>query len=122
MTDLTEDEAMTEATSTEKSDMGVAPVAAPAHVTDSPVHAPDVFVNDESVPAQTTGPASVVPPMAIVHETHVALDRIITDPHSDLAVQIPAAGRGNAMTPIGSVYGVSGAEHPEAALTRKASE
>lgn len=63
-------------------------------------HKVEPQVNTESVPAQVAAdrdaPASTVP----VHETVVHTDRVITDPSSPEAVQIPDAGRGNASLPI----------------------
>ena len=60
----------------------------------------DVSVLAEEVPAQTTGPAAVVADTVAVHETAVAVDKVITDPHSPEAVQIPDAGRGSLDLPI----------------------
>lgn len=58
-----------------------------------------VTVN-ETVPAQVTGPAAAVVDTVKVSETHVALDTVITDPSSPLAVQIPDAGRGSLDLPF----------------------
>lgn len=88
---------------------------APIEVPEQPVNAPenalvgedtetvrdaDVSVLAEEVPAQTTGPAPVVAETVAVHETAVAVDKVITDPHSPEAVQIPDAGRGSLDLPI----------------------
>lgn len=64
------------------------------------VREPSVDVNTESVPAQVTGPAVVPVDTVKVHETFVAMDEVITDPSSPLAVQIPDAGRGSLDLPI----------------------
>lgn len=114
-----------EPTTVEKVDEGIVPgtgpVAAPPHEP-APLYKPEVYVNKDDVPAQTTGPAADVPMFAVVHETHVVGDHVITDPHSPYAVQVPPEGRGSAMTPMGRAYGVDTAEHPEDALARKANE
>lgn len=60
----------------------------------------DVSVLAEDVAAQTTGPASVVADTVAIHETAVSVDKVITDPHSPEAVQIPDAGRGSLDLPI----------------------
>lgn len=64
------------------------------------VHEVEVDVNRDSVPAQTTGKPAVAPDEVYVHETSIKLDRVITDPHSPEAVQIPDAGRGSLDLPI----------------------
>lgn len=61
---------------------------------------PSIAVDTDAVPAQTTGPAPKVVDTVYVHETSVALDEVITDPHSPEAVQIPDAGRGFLDLPI----------------------
>jgi hypothetical protein len=61
---------------------------------------PDVYQVNESVPAQVMQDKVVTPDTVKVTETRVALDEIITDPSSPLAVQIPDAGRGNLDLPI----------------------
>jgi hypothetical protein len=58
-----------------------------------------VTVVDEPVPAQTTGAPAKVVEQQPVHEVYVDLDRVITDPNSPEAVQIPDAGRGDASLP-----------------------
>lgn len=60
----------------------------------------DVQNVDLTVPAQTTGKPAVEVETVKVTETRVALDQVITDPHSPLAVQIPDAGRGPLDLPI----------------------
>lgn len=80
------------------------PIAAPENATIgdenlTPIEH-DVVTVDETVPAQTTGPAAVEVDTVRVTETHLALDEVITDPHSPLAVQIPDAGRGPLTLPI----------------------
>lgn len=64
------------------------------------VHKPEVEVNDEPVKAQVV--AEPDPPVSevYVHETSIALDRVITDPSDPLAVQVPDAGRGSLDLPI----------------------
>lgn len=63
-------------------------------------HEPEFDVNTEPVRAQTTGLPAETVEESYVHETFVALDRVITDPHSPEAVQIPDAGRGSLDLPI----------------------
>lgn len=58
-----------------------------------------VEVVDGTVPAQTTGAPAKVVKQQPVHEVYVELDRVITDPNSPEAVQIPDAGRGDASLP-----------------------
>lgn len=60
----------------------------------------EVISVDETVPAQTTGAPAVEVDTVRVTETHLALDEVITDPNSPLAVQIPDAGRGPLNLPI----------------------
>lgn len=64
---------------------------------------PDVTVDtvDAQVMAKGYEPVKTVQ----VHETHVQLDEIITDPSSPLAVQIPDAGRGSLDLPIHGLAG-----------------
>lgn len=79
----------------------------------APVHEVEVDVNKDSVPAQVA--ATDVKPVETVqvHETNVKLDRVITDPSSPEAVQIPDAGRGSLDLPI---HGLD-APTPEQALS-----
>lgn len=62
-------------------------------------------VNTDSVDAQVAPerekPSSQVP----VHETSIALDKVITDPNSPEAVQVPDAGRGDASLPAHALSG-----------------
>lgn len=83
---------------------GFPPISSAPFVESAPIADPEVHVNDEHVDAQTTGPPATSPPQVMVHEVHYAADHVITDPHSEYAVQIPEAGRGNAMTPMGNAY------------------
>lgn len=82
-----------------------AQVAAPANAqigdeNVAPVNEVQVAVNKGEVPAQVTG-APVVPVETVqVHETFVQTDRVILDPNSPEAVQIPDAGRGKTDLPI----------------------
>jgi hypothetical protein len=46
----------------------------------------------------------------LVHETAVVLDRVVTDPSSPEAVQIPDAGRGDLNLPIHALAGASTAD------------
>lgn len=64
----------------------------------------DVSVTSGSAPAQVQGPAPAPQSSVQVHETHVQADRVITDTSDPLAVQVPAAGQGDALTPIGRAY------------------
>lgn len=61
---------------------------------------PEVEQINESVPAQVMGKDVVPVDTVKVTETRVALDEVITDPSSPLAVQIPDAGRGSLNLPI----------------------
>ena len=78
----------------------------------------EVGVVKGAVPAQTTGPAPVVVDTVQVHETYVQTDKVVTDPHSPEAVQIPDAGRGSLDLPI---HGLS-RERPEDYFAREASK
>lgn len=107
----------------ENSTPGMSPISSAPYVDNAPVADPVIHVNQVGEPAQTTGPPATSPTTTMVHETHFASDHVITDPHSELAVQIPMAGRGNAMTPMGNAYGMAvKPEHPEASLKRKSEE
>jgi len=64
------------------------------------VHEVEVNVNTEPVAAQVTPDPDPPAQTVNVHETSVALDRVITDPSDPLAVQIPDAGRGSLDLPI----------------------
>jgi hypothetical protein len=64
-----------------------------------------VNVETDSVQAQVPGKPWPVQDKLAVHETHVHADRVITDTSDPLAVQVPPAGRGNAITPIGRAFG-----------------
>jgi hypothetical protein len=59
----------------------------------------------EQVAAQVSPPREGDSDKVNVHEVFVATDRIITDPSSPLAVQIPAEGRGDASLPIHALSG-----------------
>lgn len=61
---------------------------------------PTFQVVSEKVSAQVASKPEADRPKVDVHETHVQLDEIITDPSSPLAVQIPDAGRGDSSLPI----------------------
>lgn len=65
-----------------------------------PAHEPEVQQINESVPAQIMQDKVQVVDTVKVTETHVALDQVITDPSSPLAVQVPDAGRGFLDLPI----------------------
>jgi hypothetical protein len=80
---------------------------------------PDVSTVNESVPAQTTGKPAVEVDSVKVTETVVALDEIITDPHSPLAVQIPDAGRGPLSLPI---HRLAEAPKPEDVFSKSAED
>jgi hypothetical protein len=66
----------------------------------APVHEVEVDVNKDSVPAQVAAPETKPVTEVYVHETSVKLDRVILDPSSPEAVQIPDAGRGDLSLPI----------------------
>lgn len=55
----------------------------------------EVEVNEEDVDAQVVQEREPDASTVAAHETRVALDEVITDPSSPLAVQVPDAGRGN---------------------------
>lgn len=57
-------------------------------------------VRIEQVDAQVMQPREGDSDKVNVHEVSVVTDRVITDPSSPLAVQIPAEGRGDASLPI----------------------
>lgn len=115
------DEPREEAPATEATAAGAAPL--PSHaVEESPVHEPEVSVDDEAVDAQVKGPDQEPSTTTTVHETRVSVDKVITDPSDPLAVQVPPEGRGNALTPIAEAWGVETPETPEQALARKADE
>src|SRR5688572_22181786 len=65
---------------------------------------------NEDVAAQVTGPPAKSVDTVKVSETYVALDEVITDPSSPLAVQIPDAGRGSLDLPIHQLTKVGSAE------------
>lgn len=54
----------------------------------------------EEVAAQVMQPREGDHDKVNVHEVYVVTDRVITDPSSPLAVQVPAEGRGNSALPI----------------------
>ncbi len=62
-------------------------------------------VTIEEVAAQVVQPREGDSDKVHVHEVYVATDRIITDPSSPLAVQIPAEGRGDPSLPIHALSG-----------------
>lgn len=57
-------------------------------------------VNVEQVDAMVVQPREGDSDTVNVHEVSVATDRVITDPSSPLAVQIPPEGRGDGTLPI----------------------
>lgn len=65
----------------------------------------EVSVVAADVPAQVTGAPSVVAETVAVHEVAVATDKVITDPNSPEAVQVPDAGRGSLDLPIHALAG-----------------
>ena len=69
------------------------------------VRKPEPIAINEHAAAQVTGaPAKPVDTVA-VNEVAIQLDRVITDPNSPEAVQIPDAGRGDASLPIHALAG-----------------
>lgn len=60
----------------------------------------EVNVNKDKVEAMRVQPREPDAAYVPVHETHVTIDTVITDPSSPLAVQIPDAGRGTMALPI----------------------
>lgn len=66
----------------------------------SKMHKVEVDVHKDAVPAQVVAKADPPPSEVYVHETSVKLDRVITDPSSPEAVQVPDAGRGSLDLPI----------------------
>jgi hypothetical protein len=63
-------------------------------------HVVEPEVNTEPVDAQVAPERDAAAASVTVHETVVHTDRVITDPSSPEAVQIPDAGRGDARLPI----------------------
>lgn len=61
---------------------------------------PEVQVNESTEAAQVVQPREGDADTVNVHEVYLALDEVITDPSSPLAVQIPDAGRGSLDLPI----------------------
>lgn len=57
-------------------------------------------VVNETAKSQVSPPRGADAASHPVHEVSVALDEVITDPNSPLAVQVPDAGRGDASLPI----------------------
>jgi hypothetical protein len=102
---------------------GQAPVAVPeaSKSAETPASPVEVTTDTDPVPAQVTGAAPEPVREVAVHETRVHTDRVITDPNDPLAVQVPEAGRGNALTPIAQTY-ADNPETPEAAIARKERE
>lgn len=66
---------------------------------------PQVEVTREQVDAQVVQPREGDADKVNVHETSVALDEVITDPASPLAVQVPDAGRGSLDLPTHALSG-----------------
>lgn len=64
------------------------------------VHKVEVEVTKEQVAAQVSQPREADSDKVNVHESYVAMDRVITDPSDPLAVQVPDAGRGDLSLPI----------------------
>src|SRR4051794_28336502 len=64
-----------------------------------------VDVVKEQVPAQVVQPRESDSDVVNVHEVAVAMDEVITDPSSPLAVQVPDAGRGTLDLPIHKLSG-----------------
>jgi hypothetical protein len=73
----------------------------------SAYEAPEAHVVQEDVPAQTTGDSGSPVEVSKVHETTIILDKVVTDPHSPEAVQIPDAGRGTLDLPLHALAGKS---------------
>lgn len=102
---------------------GQAPVAVPeaSKTAETPPNPVEVTTDTDPVPAQVTGPAPEPVREVVVHETRVRADRVITDASDPLAVQVPEAGRGNALTPIAQTY-ADNPEAPEESIARKERE
>lgn len=66
---------------------------------------PTVEVKREQVDAQVVQPREGDADKVNVHETTIALDEVITDPSSPLAVQVPDAGRGSLDLPTHALSG-----------------
>lgn len=64
---------------------------------------PEADVVSEEVPAQVAGSNEPASATVRVHETYVVADKVITDPSSPEAVQIPDAGRGSLDLPLHSL-------------------
>lgn len=68
---------------------------------------PQVIVVQEQVPAQVAQPREGAVDKVNVHEVFVAIDEVITDPASPLAVQVPDAGRGSLDLPMHALNGMT---------------
>lgn len=78
-----------------------APAETAVPVAETPVQ---VAVNTEPVVAQVAGEPAPPVEQIPVHEVHVVADKVITDTKDPLAVQVPAGGIGDALTPIGAAF------------------
>lgn len=61
---------------------------------------PQADVVNDTVPAQVSPPRAADVSEVVRHETHIAVDEVITDPSDPRAVQVPDAGRGDLSLPI----------------------
>ena len=89
------------------------------------VYKPEVNVVEEEVQAQVVQPREPDSDTVQVHEVSVALDRVITDPSADDAVQVPEAGRSPLETdglPIHALDANSPEEELASAKTSKKSD
>lgn len=64
----------------------------------APAEAPQHVVVNEEQDARVT-PEREAPAATQTYETHVVMDRVVTDPSSPEAVQVPDAGRGEINLP-----------------------
>jgi len=84
----------------------------------APVHEVETELDDKNVPAMVMAKAPEPVREVYVHESRVKLDRVVTDPSSPEAVQIPDAGRGFLSLPL---HGLD-APTPEQFFAAEASE
>lgn len=83
---------------------GPAPAGSTTGVTEDDASPVTVQQSVGTATAQVQGPTPPPQSTVQVHETHVKADTVITDTSSPLAVQVPTAAQGDALTPIGRAY------------------
>ena len=66
---------------------------------------PQATIVQQQVAAQVAQPREGAVDKVNVHEVYIAIDEVITDPSSPLAVQVPDAGRGSLSLPMHALNG-----------------